>query len=289
MKLRILGLLLCAAATSAFGAIDSVLLNLVMPDAKVLSGIQVDQSLASPFGQYMLSKMQAGDEDFQKFINATGFDPTHNLHEILAATNSDGSSTSLSAIVLARGAFSPTQILTAAQANGGIVTQYRKFNLIASPDSNAQTAIVFFDTTTAAAGDIASVKAAVDRYLAKATYNTPLSQQALAVSNSNSAWFVTQTPLSQFLNGKLGDTNLNGVSQNNLLQSVAQASGGVQFASSTITLTGDAVTTSAQNAQSLIDVMKFLVSMIPSNDPKIASIASQAQFSVNGTTAHISL
>lgn len=289
MNLRILGLLICAAAASAFAGIDSALLNLVMPDAKVLSGIQVDQSLASPFGQYVLAHMQPGDDVFQKFISATGFDPTHNLHEILAATNSDENSTSLTAVVLARGSFVPAQILAAATAHGGVITPYKGFNLISSPDAKSDYAIVFFDSTTAAAGDGASVKGAVDRYLAHATYSSPLSQKAQAVSASNQAWFATLTPLSQFLNGKLGNTGVNGISQNNLLQSVTQASGGVQFGATAITLTSDAVTSSAQNAQSLIDVLKFLVSMIPTNDPKVASLANAATFTVNGVTAHVSL
>ncbi len=291
MKLRNLGILMCAAALTAFAGIDSTLLNLAMPDAKILTGIQVDQSLASPFGQYVLSQMQPGDADFQKFIQQTGFDPTHNLHELLGATNSDGSSNTLTAILLARGSFAPAQILAAATAHGGTITTYKGFSIIAPPDSKSSGAIVCLDSTTAAVGDLASVQAAIDRYLAHSKFDTssPLAQKALAVSASNQAWFATVTPLSQFLNGKLGGTSANNLTQNNLLQSVEQASGGMQLGSTTIALTADAVTSSSQNAQSLVDVMKFLVSMIPSNDPKVASIASQAQFAVNGTTAHVSL
>ena len=279
------------AAVSAFAGIDSTLLNLAMPDAKVLTGIQVDQSLASPFGQDVLSQMEPGDSDFQKFIQQTGFDPAHNLHELLGATNSDGSSTSMSAILLARGAFSPAQILASATAHGGVITSYKGFSIIAPPDAKSNVAIVFLDATTAAAGDTASVQSAIDRYVAHAKFDTssPLAQKALAVAANNQAWFATVTPLSQFLNGKLGGTGAGNLSQNNLLQSVEQASGGVQFGSTTIALAADAVTSSSQNAQSLVDVMKFLVSMIPSNDPKVASIASQAQFSVSGSTAHVSL
>ena len=58
------------------------------------------------------------------------------------------------------------------------------------------------------------------------------------------------------------------------------------------TLNADAVTASPQNAQSLVDVMKFFVSMIGNNQNApsgVASIANSAQFSVNGSTAHISM
>ncbi len=307
MNLRTMGFCLLAAAATASAAIDPVLLNLVMPDAKILSGIQVDQSVASPFGQYLLTQIQAGDAGFQKFILATGFDPRRDLNQILAATNSDGTSTSPSVLALGRGTFVPSQILAAAIAQGGVITPYSGFSIITPPaptqasssnttgataTSNAavsNTAIVFLDGTTAAAGDIASVQGAIDRYLKPAKYSTPLGQQAQAVSVTNQAWFATTTPLSVFLGGKLGGTGLNSVSQNSLLQSVLQASGGVNFGSNAVTVTGDAVTASGQNAQALCDVLKFVVSMIPSGDPKVASLANSATFTVNGTTAHLSL
>lgn len=304
MNLRTIGFCLLAAAATATAAVDSVLLNLVMPDARILSGIQVDQSVASPFGQYLLTQIQGGDAAFQKFILATGFDPRHDLNQVLAATNSDGTSTPSSVLALCRGTFVPSQILAAAIAQGGVVTTYHGFSIIAAPvatltgtgantaspgTASSNTAMVFLDGTTAAAGDIASVEAAIDRYLSPTTYSTPLGQKAQAVSVTNQAWFATTTPLSVFLGGKLGGTSLNGVSQNNLLQSVLQASGGVNFGSAAVTVTGDAVTSSSQNAQALVDVLKFLVSMIPSSDPKAASLASSATFSVNGATAHLSL
>jgi hypothetical protein len=298
MNLRTLGFCLLTAAATATAAVDPVLLNLVMPDAKILSGIQVDQSVASPFGQYLLTQIQAGDASFQKFILATGFDPRRDLNQVLAATNSDGTSTSPSVLALGRGTFVPSQILAAAIAQGGVITPYKGFSIIAPPAQGSttgtntavsNTAMVFLDGTTAAAGDIASVQGAIDRYVTPVTYSTPLGQQAQAVSVTNQAWFATTTPLSVFLGGKLGGTGLNSVGQNNLLQSVLQASGGVNFGSNAVTVTGDAVTASGQNAQALCDVLKFVVSMIPSSDPKVASIASSATFTVNGTTAHLSL
>jgi hypothetical protein len=304
MNLRTIGFCLLAAGATATAAVDTVLLNLVMPDAKILSGIQVDQSVASPFGQYLLTQIQAGDAAFQKFILATGFDPRRDLNQLLAATNSDGTSTSPSVLALGRGTFVPSQILAAAIAQGGVITSYKGFSIIAPPaafqaatganttTSNtaaSSTAIVFLDGTTAAAGDIASVKAAIDRYQNPVTYSSPLAQSASAASQTNQAWFATTTPLSVFLGGKLGGTGLNSVGQNNLLQSVLQASGGVNFGSNAVTVTGDAVTASGQNAQALCDVLKFLVSMVPSTDPTVASIASSATFTVNGSTAHLSL
>src|SRR5215472_3544736 len=84
--LRAISMTMLLAGTSALAAIDPGLLNLVMPDAKVLSGLQVDQTLNSPFGQYILNQFQPNDQGFLKFMSATGFDPRHDLREILAAS-----------------------------------------------------------------------------------------------------------------------------------------------------------------------------------------------------------
>ena len=86
--------------------------------------------------------------------------------------------------------------------------------------------------------------------------------------------------------------SLGPMTQSGLIQAIQQASGGVQFGSTAITVSADAVTASAQNAQSLVDVLKFFVSMIGGNanaPAGVTSIANSAQFSVNGSTAHISL
>jgi hypothetical protein len=111
------------------------------------------------------------------------------------------------------------------------------------------------------------------------------------IGATNSAWFCTNTPLSDFMSTRQSG-NLGPVAQSGLIQSVQQASGGVQFGSTAITVSADAVTASPQNAQSLVDVLKFFVSMIAGNanaPAGVTSIASSAQFSVNGSTAHISL
>lgn len=285
------------AAAMATAGVTPALLNLVMPDATVVSGMNVAQSVTSPFGQYILSQMQSSDAGFLQFITATGFDPRKDLLEILVATPSTGpatgSATTHSGLVLGRGVFQPAMIIGAATDQGGVITNYRGFSLIGPPASQTadNIALSFLDGATAAMGDPASVKSAIDRKLANATFTGALAQSAIAASSSNSAWFATTTPLSDFMSGKQAG-NLGGVVQSPLLQSVQQASGGVLFASSGITLSADAVTASPQNAQALVDVIKFFVSMIAGNanaPSAVTSVASSAQFSVNGSTAHISL
>lgn len=291
-KLYSIAFSLAAAAATAAAGVSPSLLNLVMPDATVVSGMNVAQSVTSPFGQYILSQMQSNDAGFLQFITSTGFDPRKDLLEVLAATPANSSSTSHSGLILGRGVFQPAMIIGAATQEGGTVTNYRGFSLIGPPTNQTgdNFALAFLDGATAAMGDVTSVKSVIDRKLSASTFTGPLAQSAIAVSASNSAWFATTTPLSDFMSTK--QSNLNGIAQSPLLQSVQQASGGVQFGTAGITLSADAVTASPQNAQALVDVLKFFVSMIAGNanaPANVTSIATSAQFTVNGSTAHISL
>lgn len=69
-------------------AADSRLVALMMPDAKVIAGVNVDQAKVSPFGQWVLGQMQPGDNQFKELKTLTGFDPVHNVHELLVGSNS---------------------------------------------------------------------------------------------------------------------------------------------------------------------------------------------------------
>ncbi len=285
--LRLAGVLLVAAAASR-AAVDPALLNLVMPDAKILSGIQVDQSQSSPFGQYIRSQMQIHDADFEKFIAATGFDPRRDLNEILAASTGDPTAKNNNAVVLGRGAFRPGLISSAAAAAGATVTRYRGFDILTPPEPGSPPSVVFLDASTAAMGPADAVKGTIDRRLTGSVFSGSLAQKANAASAANQAWFVTLTPLSEFLNGKLGaNANLNNITQSNLLQTVLESSGGLNFGSNAVTITADAVTSSNQNAQALADVMKFLVSLV--QNPKLGSLADAATFTANGAVMHMTM
>ncbi len=232
------------------------------------------------------------DAGFLKFVTATGFDPRRDLHEILAATSGTVGPNGQGALIVGRGSFQPTQITAAATANGGTVTQYRGFNILSSADQGSNGAVVFLDTTTAVMGDPDTVKAAIDRRISGTNFSGPLVQKANEVSATNQAWFATLTPLSDFLSGKPTNPNLSNITNSNLVQAILQASGGVNFGSTGVTVSGDAVTRSNQDAQALVDVMKFLASMVQmkaADNPKVASLADAATFTANGAVMHFSL
>src|SRR5262245_21942946 len=106
MNLRIGTIATLVAAFSGTlpaAAADPQLVNLVMPDAKLLGGVNVNQAKASPFGQYILTQMTSQDQELQKLTALTGFDPTRDVQELLLA--SDGNPKNHTGLALARGTF----------------------------------------------------------------------------------------------------------------------------------------------------------------------------------------
>ena len=92
MKAQILTATTVLTALSGFvpaRAADQQLLNLLMPDAKVVAGVNVDQAKTSPFGQYVLLQMQSQDQNMRELAAQTGFDPTRDVHELLVASSGE--------------------------------------------------------------------------------------------------------------------------------------------------------------------------------------------------------
>ena len=65
--------------------VDQGLLNLVPAETKVIGGFQIEAGKVSPFGQYLVSRLQIHDSDIQKLVDDTGFDPRRDLQEVIFA------------------------------------------------------------------------------------------------------------------------------------------------------------------------------------------------------------
>src|SRR5580700_2023252 len=111
---------LLTIGSAAFGA-DPKLMNLVMPDAKVLAGANVTTAKISPLGQYLIAQMQGSGAQLQGLIAATGFDPFTDVTEVLAATAADPAKPG--GLVLMDGTFNVAQIVAALQSRNSAATQ----------------------------------------------------------------------------------------------------------------------------------------------------------------------
>lgn len=280
----------------AFAAADPTLLQLVMPDAQAIAGLQVTQAKNSLFGQYVLSHMSLNEANLDEFVSESGFDPRQDVSEIVIASNSKSNTADSRWLVVAHGTFKVAQITSAAQANGAVPTTYQGVNLMthaAASSSQLPAAFGFIDANTAVAGDLASVKAAIDRKQSGASTGSSLLADVQQVSANNDFWFVTLVPLANFSN-KIPDSNLGGATQGNLLAGINQASGGVHFGD-TVTISAQAVTRSDKDAQALVDVVRFFAGMAQLNRQnnagagQLATLLDGLQTSTSGNTTNISL
>ncbi len=272
----------------SLSAADQQMMNLLMPDAKIVTGINVDQAKTSQFGQFVLSHM-GSDQGLEGFIQMSGFDPRADLHEILIATSvGDGGHNGL---LLARGNFNVDKIAALAAKTGGQkVATYKGVPLLGSRGEKGQQVIAVVDNTLVVAGDLASVQAALDRRAAASSIDPALAERVNALSTTQDAWTVSIAPLSAFSKMPMGDPTLQGVFQGDLLKKVQQTSGGIKFGD-TVSITGEALATSEQDASALGDVVKFLAGMIQANakDSPVTSLVQNLNVTSSGNTLKLNL
>jgi hypothetical protein len=245
-------------------AADPQLVGLLMPDAKVVAGINVEQARNSAFGQFLLSRARNNGQGFQNLTALTGFDPRTDLREVLMASRGDASHTGL---IVARGVFNTGKIFAAARADGQVTTLYNGVEMLNGKGGNG--AVAFLDGSIAIAGDAESVRVALDRRNAPAALDTLLAGKMAVLSANQDAWTVSIVPVSG-LHPTTPNENLNGLLQGDLLKSIQQGSAGVKLGT-IVQFTGEVVASTDKDATALADVVRFGASMLQMNAPQSAS------------------
>src|ERR1019366_5698331 len=286
MKAQLLTATLLTAFSGALSAADPQLLNLVMPDAKVLAGVNVEQAKGTQFGQYVLNQLQTQDAQMQQLVTLTGFDPRRDVRELLVA--SDGTPGSKTGLALAKGTFDVAKITTAAALAGVATEVYSGFTILKDPKKQ-EAGIAFLDATTVAAGDIANVKGAIDRLKTPQPLPAAVAVKVNQWSNSQDAWGITTVPPASLAptTGKPG--TLSGPIVN-AGQNVQAAAGGVKFGAQVV-FSGEAQCDTAQNATTLGDVVKLLINlaqMQAGQDPTAAALIKSVSVTTSGKWVAIS-
>lgn len=282
--------MLFALIPSLTNAADPALLSMVMPDAKVLSGVQVDSARNSAFGRFVLSHMQLDDDKLKKLLADAGFDPRRDLTEILMASNwSDANSRWL---LLARGAFNIPKFTSALDAGGGTTTAFQGVNILSGKPGDS--VMAFLDSSAAAMGDLDSVKGAIQRYQQHvAKPGSALIGRVTSLSAANDFWFITLVPVTEFA-GAVPDPNLSQAMQGGMLQGIQEASGGVKFGD-VVHFSVQAVTGTEKDAASLLEVVRFLSGLLKMNREKdvaasqIGSLIDSLDAKANGNVVTLSL
>jgi hypothetical protein len=260
-------------------AADPRLLSLVMPDAAVIAGVNVTQAKASPFGQYVLSLVAPHDPQLQALATLTGFDPRKDVTELLAATG--GSAGFKGGLVLARGAF-PVQTLTAAATMARAATEtYNGAVILKSPDGLY--GLAFLDSTVVAMGDVAGVKAAIDRQSPESPRLGPAVLSRIAqLSATNDAWLLTSVSPAG-LRLPSGAPTVPGLNLQ-ALQQIQRAAIAVKLGAE-VKVTAQAQLDTAQNAATLAGLLQLAANMAQmqaQNNPGAAALAKALVVAADG-------
>jgi hypothetical protein len=244
----------------------------------------VDQAKTSPFGQFVIAQAEANDPHLQQFITQTGFDPTRDLDELLVASN--GNTPQAAHLTLARGTFNTSQIDAAANAGGAISETYK--GLTITEDPKRSQGFAFLTSTIAVAGDVASVKAAIDRQAAPSTLPASLLVLVNQLSTTEDAWGLSLVapPAIAAPSAEGNIPNLPATA----LQNIQQATGGVKFGPQ-IVANSQLQLNTAENANTLATGLEFLLSlgqMQAQQRPQAAAVLKDVTIAASGNLINIS-
>jgi hypothetical protein len=169
----------------------------------------------------------------------------------------------------------------AKNGQGAQVTNYNGATLI-SGGGKENGAVAFLGTMIAIAGDLNSVKAAIDRSAQTNSLSSALSAKVKALSGQD-AWAFSLEPISAFAPKAPAGATGPVAQANQILNKIQAANGGVKFGS-LIVLSAQATATDAASANALADVVRMLAGLLTMNAPKDAP-ASQILQSLQVSTA----
>ena len=310
MRQTAFALTLGSFLAAGLSAADPQLVNMVMPDAKIIAGINVTNARNSPFGTFLLRQSSSGYAELQKFVAMTGFNPQTDLDEILMATLGSPVPSPLGAtpgappasplnvhgLILARGTFNVEKISALAKSDGKQHVQtYKDATLILDPKDMHASAMAFIGKNLAVVGDLEGVKAAIDRRDMANTLDAQLTTKINSLSNSQDAWAVSIAPLSSINGGPATDPTLQGALAGDLFKKITQTSGGIKFGAQ-IQLSTEMVAMDEKNATALGDVVRFLVGMATMNSgsakgapPVIATLLQSLTVQTQGNVVNLTV
>ena len=283
----ILALLISA---SIAGAVDPVLLDQVMPEAKVFVGINFSGILASPLGQMALAQSAATNDQLKAFKQTMGFDPLKDMRELLIA--STGEAKDSRSLVLVRGTFPKIDAL--AKAAGASIQSYKGIPVLSMKQQTGATMVALLDPSMVAVGDQKSVQGAIDRHGVNVGLDSRLVARVQEMSRQYDFWMVGKVPEGALSAASTSAPQFGGLMQGDVMKSIVEFGGGVKLGPE-MTIAGEAVTKTEKDAAALADVVKFFIGMAQMSaqkDPKSANTMAFLQklnLRAEGNVAKMSL
>ncbi len=134
-------------------AAQSNLFDLLPAGTQMVLGVHVHRIVDSELARNLTAELKGQAAQWQTMIAASGFDPLHDLDEVLIA--STGAGKEAPTLVIARGTFDVAKLAAGA-------VDYHGVPLVSNNSKGREGVFAFLDGSTALAGDGAAVRAAID-------------------------------------------------------------------------------------------------------------------------------
>lgn len=281
-----------ASLTPLVAGVDSGLLDLVPAGCRVISSVDVAAAKNSPFGGYVLSRINTQDHGFEELIQETGFDPRRDLQDfVFASPGMSSASSNARFVVLIRGHFDHERIRADALKDS-TMDVFQGTEVFLTSDHHQMNALAFVNDSVMVLGDLNSVHEVLAHRGSPSALDPDVQRLVATVGPNNDLWFVSTMP-----GAALADHLKQQASKNfpvQALDSISQSSGGLQFGD-VVRLSFDAVARSPKDAQSLVDVLRFSGSMVQMSRDKnpsaqaFAAAIDQMKLEADGDAVHIAL
>jgi hypothetical protein len=196
-----------------------------------------------------------------------------------------------SGLLLARGTF-PVDTITASLSGASgkwQLTTYGGATLLNStnPKGKVTFAVAFLGNSVAVAGDLASVKAAIDRSTGTNSIDPALAAIVNQLSTNEDEWLVSSTSVASLLpanTAAAAPATGPAATLLPMLKNIQSFNGGVKFGDN-VAFTAEAVASDPQNAAALQAVVKLGIVLVGANVPMLQGL----QVSTNGSAVDLSL
>jgi len=275
---------LVAAASLGFAA-DRALLDLVMPEAKVVFGVNIGTIAASPLGQAIAMAIQTGSPEAKKFLAEIPFNPLRDLREIVVASTGEGKDAPT--VFLASGTFDAARLGAFAKGQGGQeAMNYQGVPILAGPKKD-EAVLAFLSDSVLAGGSLDQVKHAIDRRGKGTRLNPQVLARVDQWSSSYDAWIVSTTPITP-LAAQVPSQDAKGAMQGDLLKAVEAFSGGLKF-HDPLDVSAELLTHTEKDAAALADALRFLLGMLLASQPQQKDLAQAFTFDAKANAVQISM
>ena len=154
------------------------------PNTKVVFGVRVPAIVESALFKDTGTGAQKLSEDWLKVVAVTGFDPLHDIDEVLLASPADNEKAA--ALLVLRGRFDLARFSAGA-------TRYHGVAMLGG-GKDGKGVLALLDEATLLAGDTLAVRAAIDRHGKNAAPNATLAMRVQSLRERFDVWGTGERP-----------------------------------------------------------------------------------------------